>query len=203
MIHDDSVTGWIDQVKGGDSSAARSLWERYFLQIVELARNQLQKSGADRRVADEEDVALSVLNKFFQSAQKGRYPDLSDRDGLWRLLIKMTANKSIDLRRRQSRVKRSGDQPAEFKAPVKKDNTEQQWNDIISKQPGPEMLSILNDQINCLMDQLEDPTLQQLLIEKMEGYTNDEIARRHGVTTRTIERRLRLIRECCRQEFLS
>jgi len=208
MIQDESVTCWIDQAKAGDASAVRSLWERYFAQIVELARQQLRNSGADCRVADEEDVALSVLNKFFLSAQKGRYPDLSDRDGLWRLLIKMTANKSIDLRRQQSRVKRGGQTNGsknltpDSARPLRLQD-ESQWTNIISKQPTPELLTIMSDQLASLLARLDDPQLKRLLLEKMEGYTNEELAERHGGASRTIERRLRLIREYCRQEFLT
>ena len=202
MIRDESVTAWIDQAKAGDARAVRSLWERYFAQIVDLARQQLRNSGADRRVADEEDVALSVLNKFFLSAKNGRYPDLSDRDGLWRLLVKMTANKSIDLRRQQSRLKRGGKPVGNDPASPVLHSDDLNWTDMISNQPTPELLTIMRDQLSSLLNRLDNPQLNRLLLEKMEGYTNEELAERHGVAVRTVERRLRLIREYCRQEFL-
>ena len=41
----------------------------------------------------------------------------------------------------------------------------------------------------------DDSALSEVAIAKMEGYTNDEIADRLGVKTRTIERKLRIIRE--------
>ena len=203
-MQDESVTRWIGQVKDGDSVAARSLWEHYFSQLVDLARQKLRNSGADRRVADEEDVALSVLNKFFQSAQKGRYPDLSDRSGLWRLLIKMTANKAVDLRRQQSRVRRGGDQSQDENAAVHKGrpaSDDLRIAEFMAKEPTPEMLAIMADQLANLLTVLGDPDLQELVICKIEGYTNEEMAQRMNVTTRTIERRLRLVREHCREEL--
>jgi DNA-directed RNA polymerase specialized sigma24 family protein len=46
-----------------------------------------------------------------------------------------------------------------------------------------------------LLDRLGDNTLRSVAIKKMEGHTNDEIAGLLGVVPRTVERKLRLIRE--------
>ena len=61
-------------------------------------------------MADEEDVALSAMNRFFQTAEEGRYPDVADRDGLWRLLWQITTHRVIDLRRRENCQRRGGGQ---------------------------------------------------------------------------------------------
>ncbi|MCA9068117.1 MAG: hypothetical protein KDA84_04305, partial [Planctomycetaceae bacterium] len=101
-----SVSRWVDLVKLGDEEAAQKLWERYFEQLVGLARHQLQ--GLPKGMADEEDVALKALDSFYRGAKTGRYPELVDRHNLWRLLITMTANKSRDLVRYEHRKKRGG-----------------------------------------------------------------------------------------------
>jgi DNA-directed RNA polymerase specialized sigma24 family protein len=51
-----------------------------------------------------------------------------------------------------------------------------------------------------LLERLADPTLKALALAKTEGCTNEEIANRLGCSTRTIERRLRLIRKRWEQE---
>ena len=66
-------------------------------------------SGQNRAVSDEEDVVLSVFDSFYAAAEKGRFPDLSDRDDLWRLLLRMSARKVIDKRRHELRQRRGGD----------------------------------------------------------------------------------------------
>jgi hypothetical protein len=98
MSTDDSVTHWFEQIREGDSEAARAIWERYFPELVRLAREKLR--GVPRRVADEEDIAASVMKSFFRAAQKGRFPDLADRHELWRLLLQMTARKVVDSKHR-------------------------------------------------------------------------------------------------------
>jgi hypothetical protein len=53
--------------------------------------------ATSRRVADEEDVALSAFDSFCAGAERGRFPDLKDRDNLWALLVTITARKAADL----------------------------------------------------------------------------------------------------------
>jgi len=60
------VTGWIQRVRAGDSSAVQHLWKGYFQRMVIAARQRLR--GASTGEADEEDVALSALNSFCMGA---------------------------------------------------------------------------------------------------------------------------------------
>ena len=62
----DSVTAWIGDLKEGQDAASQKIWERYFERLVRVASRQL--GSAPRRIADEEDVALSV----FRYALQGR-----------------------------------------------------------------------------------------------------------------------------------
>jgi len=75
-----SVSVWLGQVKAGDREAFRQLWERYFAQLVELVRKRMRSSPA--RIVDEEDVALSAFNSFYDGIAHGRFPRLEDRDDL-------------------------------------------------------------------------------------------------------------------------
>src|SRR5262245_10222034 len=106
MSSDGSVTRWLAPLQHGDPAAVQQLWQRYFFQLVSLARKKL--AGAPRRVADEEDVALSAFDSFCRNAEQGRFPDLTDRDCLWRLLVMLTVRKAAHLRRDQTRLKRGG-----------------------------------------------------------------------------------------------
>ena len=89
-----SVTHWLGAIKNGEAAAAQQLWEAYYLRLVGLARQRLGQTP--RGPADEEDVALSALNSFFEGVAQGRFPLLCDRDDLWRLLVHITARKAID-----------------------------------------------------------------------------------------------------------
>jgi hypothetical protein len=59
---------------------------------VRLARKQLPQTA--RRVADEEDAALSAFGNACRGIEAGRFQWLKDRDDLWRLLVKITVRKA-------------------------------------------------------------------------------------------------------------
>src|SRR5688500_17456857 len=54
MSVDEGVTRWLRQLEVGDQDAARLLWQRYYRELVELARARLGQTP--RRIADEEDI---------------------------------------------------------------------------------------------------------------------------------------------------
>jgi RNA polymerase sigma factor (sigma-70 family) len=200
MNSEDSVTHWFEQVREGDSVAARAVWERYYPELVRLARQRLR--GASRRMADEEDVAASVLESLFRAAQKGRFPDLADRQDLWRLLLQMTARKAIDMKRRETRQRRGGGRVAGESAFRDVDSSGEQAGlaQVIGDVPSPEFAAMMAEECQRLLERLADPGLEALALAKMEGCTNEEIAKRLGCSERTIERRLRLIRKRWEQE---
>src|SRR5262245_24152666 len=106
MSSEGSVTRWVTALKGGDLAAAQPLWERYYRRLVALARQRLQ--SARRRVADEEDVVQSAFHSFFEGVARGRFPQLGDRDNLWRLLVVITARKALDQIAHQHGIRRGG-----------------------------------------------------------------------------------------------
>src|SRR5262245_5593415 len=101
-----SVSNWLARLKAGDQAAAQPLWEGYSQRLVGLARARLP--GAPRGAADEEDVALSAFASFCRGAEAGRFPQVADRDDLWRLLVLFTAHKALDRIRHERRHKRGG-----------------------------------------------------------------------------------------------
>lgn len=194
MSETDNVSHWIDLVKGGDSVAANHIWRRYFDRLVRSVRQRL--SGQNRAVSDEEDVVLSVFESFYQAAEKGRFPDLSDRDDLWRLLLRMSARKVIDKRRHDRRLRRGGD--AEIRSLSGDDDTIGQ---AIGDAPSPEMVLMMQETVDQLFTHLGVGHLREMAVAKLEGHSNAELAQRFGCSERTIERRLHLIREKCQQEI--
>ena len=100
MNSDPQISQWIMSAQAGDREAITRLWNHYYPQLVRLARKRL--SGAPQQMADAEDVAASAIKSFWKAAEQGRFPDLLDRNGLGRLLFKMTARKVVDHWRRET-----------------------------------------------------------------------------------------------------
>ena len=80
MPGDETVTCWLRQLEIGDQDAARHLWQRYYRELVELARARL--STTPRRVSDEEDVALSVFRSLYDGAARGQFAAVVSRGDL-------------------------------------------------------------------------------------------------------------------------
>ena len=196
---DGSITHCIELLRQGDPVAAQVIWDRYFPQLVRLARQQL--AGVPRGMADEEDVALSALDRFCRAAQEGRYPELADRDGLWRLLLRITTRRAWDLARHEGRQRRSGRAgPGEPVPGKSRREGPPQLEQVLDDAPTPEFAALMAEQCRSLLERLDDPGLQTLAIAKMDGSTNEEIAAEQNCSVRTVERRLRLIRDIWRDE---
>src|SRR5438067_1862730 len=190
MSSDGSVTNWINQLKAGDSEAARRLWDGYFRRLVGLARGKLE--GSPRRAADEEDVALSAFGSLCRGAEGGRFPHLLDRDSLWQLLVAITAHKALDLRRREQRKKRGGGRVLDEAALA--DSDEVALEQVLGHEPTPEFAAQLAEAFDRLLASLDDPTLRAVALAKLDGFGNEEIAARLGCAPRTVERKLQVIR---------
>jgi DNA-directed RNA polymerase specialized sigma24 family protein len=193
-----SITRCVGDLKAGDQAAAQVLWERYFDQLVRLARRRLAIARRDGADEDEEDAALSAFDSFCAGLAGGRFPRLEDRGDLWRLLVVITARKASAQLDRRRALKRGGDRfridPPHGRADDSVDSSDPLIQ-IVARQPSPEFAAMVADETTHLLDRLGDEALRQIALWRMEGYTSDEIAERLGCARRTVARRLDLIRQ--------
>jgi DNA-directed RNA polymerase specialized sigma24 family protein len=198
-----SVTSWLEQLKAGDPAALQPLWERYFGCLVRLARKHLR--GLAGGAADEEDVALSAFESFWQGVGSGRFPQLSDRDDLWQVLVVLVKRKASNLAKSERRQKRGGGKLRQASAILGSDAAQEAeaFGQLISREPDPEFAAQIVEQCRCLLECLADAELQSVAVWKMEGYTNAEIATRLGRSLSAVERKLRLIRDSWEKERLA
>jgi DNA-directed RNA polymerase specialized sigma24 family protein len=190
---DESVTQWIGDLKAGDrGEATRLLWERYFSRLARLAQARLRAGGGGP--ADGEDVALSVLDTFIRGAAAGRYPGLGSRDDLWRLLVTITARKAHNRRRDEGRRKRGGGRVVGAAALAGPDG-EDFLAQVVGEEPTPEFAAQVVDEYRRLFGSLSDESLRVVALLKLEGHSNEEIARSLDCGVRTVERKLEVIRK--------
>ena len=199
---DQSVSLWIRDLKGGDNDAIGKLWAKYFERLVRTAGRKL--ADVPKRMADEEDVALSAFHSLCRGAQAGRFDLLQDRDDLWRLLVAIASRKAVDQMRRQTSQKRGGGAvrgesvvyTADGEAPAG-------FAQFVSSEPTPEFIALVDEQERTLLAQLRDDTSRQIARLRLEGYANEEIAAHLGISVRTVERKLGLIRSIWSEQALT
>jgi DNA-directed RNA polymerase specialized sigma24 family protein len=192
MSSSGSVTAWIDQLRAGDRAAAQRLWEGYFHRLVGLARQKLRK--APRGMADEEDVALSAFDSFIRGAEKGRFPQLTDRDDLWHLLLVITERKALDLVNHERREKRGGGKVRHEGSLAGDSSVTAPFDHVAGPEPTPEDAARIADNCRRLLEALQDDQLRAVALAKLEGYTNEEIAAGLRRSVPTVERKLARIR---------
>lgn len=199
MANQNSVTIWIDGIKAGDGSDIERLWDRYFERLVRLAAARLPAHS--RRSFDEEDVALSAFQSFCDRAGRGQFPQLSDRDDLWRLLATITVRKALDTIRQQSRQKRGGGQVLGESALLVGAGTEGEGlAEVLSREPTPDEVAGFAEDYHRFLARLQEPPLRTIALRRLEGQTTREIARALDVSTKTVERKLQLIRAIWSEE---
>jgi DNA-directed RNA polymerase specialized sigma24 family protein len=201
MADKQSVTGWLAGLKASDEEAAQALWRRYFDKLVALARRRLVESP--RRVADEQDVALSVFKSLCQGAEHGQFDRLQDREELWRLLVTITVRKADQQIRWHLRQKRGGGNVRGDSVFLKQEPeaTSEGFDLVPGPEPTPEFLAQLNEEHTRLLNLLPDDTLRRIATWKMEGRSTVEMSAELGVTTRSIERKLQRIRAAWKSEL--
>ena len=195
-----SVTGWIGDLKNGEPDAAGRLWQRYFAGLVRLARKKLEAVPRAAAVEDEEDAALSAFHSLCAGAAAGRFDRLKDRDDLWRLLVVITMRKVCDQIRRQRKLKRGGGRVVAEAALAGLDpDSPGGFEQFIGREPIPEFAAMLAEEFQARLGSLPDESLRQVALWKLEGYSSDEIANRLGCVSRTVDRKLDLIRKAWRR----
>lgn len=179
--------------------AAERLWDRYYRQLTALAKRQLDSSKG--RVADEEDVVVSVFDTLFRGIQEGRFSQLRDRSDLLCILIAITRQKVANVGRREGCQKRGGGRTRN-ESQLQGDTTVGFSLDTLCREePTPDFLAAFNEEHARLMATLPDRNLRQIATWTLEGYSALEIAEKLGVSARTIQRKLLLIRTIWSQEL--
>jgi len=189
------VTRLLDGVKAGDGDDIQHLWNRYFQRLVRLAAAKLP--GHCRRAFDEEDVALSAFQSFCDRAGRGQFPQLGDRGDLWRVLATLTVRKAVMMIRHQTRQKRGGGRLVGESAFATQHGVIEPGGglaEILGKEPTPDDAAQFADAFTHLINRIQDPVLKTIALRKLDGQSTEEIGAFLGTSTRTIDRKLRLIR---------
>jgi len=192
-----SVTRLIQQLQGDGQQATGELWRRYFERLLPVARARLR--ALPNPAVDEEDVLLSVFDRFFRAALEGRFAELKDRNDLWQILL-MLIEREVANQYRHARARKRGGGEVNIAAEAAPPALAPVQS-VPDQQPGPELVTIFNDCLGAVVQRLGDPHTRDIALLRLEGYTNQEIAHRLNLSLASVERKLRLIREVWRSEF--
>lgn len=197
----DPVSVWIEQLAEADSDAAQALWRHFCSRLTAFARSRLKAST--RRVYDEDDAALSAFRSLCRGIESQRFPQITDRDNLWALLVVIASRKITNRHRYDGQQRRNAERTCSGPLALESANaTGDVIGSLLSREPTPEFAAEVADLSEHLLTILPDRDLRQIVLAKLEGHTNEEVAEMMGVTRRTVQRKLEVIRRSW-LEFMS
>ena len=185
-----SVTRMIPALQRGEQQAVQVLWEHYFEPMVRLAEARLR--GAPCRASGAEDIAVEAFLRFCADVQKqGRFPNLSRRDNLLRLLFRFTVCEAADFRVREARRRKvlRGESAL----------GEAGFAPHAGREPAPEGQVQLASLLAKLPE--DEKKLRTIARLRLEGLSNDEIAAACDLSRATVERRVGMIRGCLNADW--
>ena len=192
-----SVTRWIADLKQGATRRPLSRSGSGISPEWLISRGRgCARRAAETPASDEEDAALSAFDSLCAGLARGQFPQLSDREDLWRLLVVITTRKVMAQARRQLREKRGGGmvRPAADLADPGPDDEDDILARAVGSEPTPEFAAMVAEEYRRLLERLDDDVLRKVAVLRMEGHTSDEIAEKLGCARRTVARQLALIR---------
>jgi DNA-directed RNA polymerase specialized sigma24 family protein len=175
------------------NEAARIIWERFYSPLQSLVRRHLD--SRIRRREDEEDILQSMYACLCAGQLKGKAAPAS-REELWKLMARITMCKVVNTAHRHRAARRDvrrertdppGGAPSGSQFPT--------WmlEHIARAQPSPEEKLIVLDELHRLLQGLTEE-LRQIVLWKLDGFTNAEISCMIGRTPRCVELKMQLIR---------
>ena len=194
MPADTPITLWIEELRAADEDAATRLWNHFIGRLYESARHMIRSET--RPVYDEEDAAISAFNSVCRGIAEGRFPDLGDRESLWKLLLVITSHKVSDRHRHDQQQRRDVRRTLSDSIFANSADTSGPGGiqELPSREPTPEFAAAFAETCENLFLRLDDPRLREVAAMRMEGYAAEEIASRLKCTRSTVQRRLAVIR---------
>ncbi len=190
---EDPISLWLDELRAGDELAAAGIWNHFCLRLYETARHKIRSNS--RRVYDEQDAAQSAFHSVCAGITAGRFPELHDREGLWRLLLVITSRKVMHRHRYDKQQRRDVRRTeADLVLAVAGDSGPPGMQQIPAREPTPEFAAEFAETCESLFEGLDDPKLREIVSLRMEGYSDLEIAGRLQCSRSTVQRKLEIVR---------
>lgn len=191
-----SPSSVLERVASNRNSDVGHIWQSLFEKIGRYAERRIQQYP--RGQIDNQDITASVFASLIRGCREGRFHDVSDYDECLRLLQAMAKRKIVDRIRYLTRIKRGGlANRVESIDELSKDEIANACDEELQ----PEAIAVLKEVIEDSIRHLNDH-LRPVVGLRLQGYEHQEIAEILEVSTSTVARKLRLVREMWKQQLL-
>jgi DNA-directed RNA polymerase specialized sigma24 family protein len=173
--------------------AAKVIWDHFEARLRSLVRRHLD--NRIRRREDEHDILQSMYASFCHGQLQGKATPAS-RHELWRLLVRIALCKVVNTANRHLAARRDVRRERPTADPTGDSGLFPRWmlDHVDRTQPGPDEKLVAVEELERLLQALPDD-LRRIVIWKLDGFTNAEVAAMLGRTVRCVELKLQLIRK--------
>jgi DNA-directed RNA polymerase specialized sigma24 family protein len=198
-----SLTRYVQELRSPDGrmrdEAARVIWERFAPRLKLLVRRHLDHRIFRRE--DEQDILQCMFASFCESQSKGSRAPAS-REELWKLLVRITMCKVVNAAHRHQADRRDIRRERGEPSADPEENRFPQWmlEHVDRATPSAEERIAAVEEIQRLL-QLLPGDLRQIVVWRLEGFTNADIAAMIGLTLRSVEMKLQIVRKKLAKEF--
>ncbi|MDR0703712.1 MAG: hypothetical protein LBF88_01860 [Planctomycetaceae bacterium] len=204
VLSDDDLKLLLDGIQNQNKESFEQFWNLHFDRLTSLARRKMTQ--VNKRVSDEEDIAISAIHSFYTGLAEQRFHSIQGNNELWKILATIVCRKISKQQRDQFTQKRGGGhvrgESIFVAGPVAGNDESKQtgFGNVAGNTSTPYFEVEFLDTCEKLYNILDDETMRNIARLIMEGFTIDEIADELGCVRRTVERKLKKIREIWQQQ---
>ena len=177
-----NVPALVDQWRTGDQDAATALYNRYQNRLLMLVSGHL--SDKLRRRLDPDELVQSIMKSAFRVTSQQDI-GCQDETGFWKWLVTVALNKTFKRIDRETAGKRD---------PKRETGGETVLGERILREPTPNDVVEVSELLEKILAKLTD-VQGKILLGRLDGLSQSEIAAQLGVSTKTIQRNGPAIRE--------
>jgi hypothetical protein len=194
--------------QGHKTEALGEIFDRYYPRLLALATRRLERKQVPESVYEPDDALGSSLDTILRLVMTGRVESIQGVDGFWRLYRKILARKVSAASDRHTSLKRGGpgirrgmrngaptNDPNDATTSLPAMAVPADDLDLFkSNLPSAEVTAICNETTEQLINLLQ-PDLQSVVRMRLEMRTIAEMAAHLGVSPRSVDRKVEMIRE--------
>jgi RNA polymerase sigma factor (sigma-70 family) len=194
MMRSSTMSDFLANIQATDSSFEQQLVQQYSARLIGLASRQMPDRV--RRRLDPEDVVQSVYRSFFRRLNDGCF-SFDESHDVWRLLAAMTFHKARNAVKYHQRTRRDVRRDVSLQS-----EDESSTEEGIDANPGAEDINVLFGCLDQLLGGLPE-NHREIVVQRLEGKTIDQIARAVKRSRRTVMRILAGLRNLAAKQLES